>query len=65
MVNGRLSSEDFKAIQAALGMTNKVMGETLGVSLKLVESMRSGDRVVTPWTQKLLTFIVKSRGMVF
>lgn len=63
--NGKLSAEDFKKIQEALGLTNADLAEKLGMSKRIVDSMRSGHRVVAPWTHKLLEYIVQAEGMVF
>lgn len=64
-VNGKLSANDFKLIQEALGFKNKEMGDELGMSRRLVEAMRAGDRDVAPWTQKLLEYITIDRGLAF
>jgi len=64
-IDGKLSAEDFKLIQSALGFTNKAMGEALGMSERIVDAMRSGERAVAPWTQKLLVYIARDHGLAF
>ncbi len=64
-VNGKLSSNDFKVIQSALEMNNIEMAERLGMSTRIVVSMRSGERDVASWTQKLLEYIATEEGYFF
>jgi predicted RNase H-like HicB family nuclease len=62
---GGMSAEDFVAIQEALGFTNVRIADELGMSTRLVVSMRNADRAVAPWTQKLLRYIAADHGLAF
>ena len=63
--NGRLSAEDFKKIQAALGLTNNEIANELCMSKQIVSNMRNGHRKVARWTQRLLAYIADDYGFTF
>jgi len=54
-----MTKEEFKDIQAQMGLTNAAMGKKIGMSTRNVEDMRAGRRPVQLWTSKLIEYIVK------
>ena len=54
-----MTKEEFKDIQAQMGLTNAAMAKKLGMSIRNVEDMRAGRRPVQLWTAKLLEYIFK------
>ena len=63
--NGVMSKTDFCNIQKALKLTNKEMAAELELSLRMIQSMRSGERKIVPSTAKLMRFIAKENGFTF
>jgi DNA-binding transcriptional regulator YdaS (Cro superfamily) len=49
-----MTSQEFKDAQAALGLTNAAMADLLCCSLRLVEKMRQGTRVISPRTVRMI-----------
>ena len=54
-----MTKEEFKDLQAQMGLTNAAMAKKIGMSTRNVEDMRAGRRPVQPWTAKLIEYIIK------